>query len=128
MIFICSVNLLQSIVKFKCPSCRKGDLFICKNPYRLKQLNIMHERCPNCNIKYCIEPGFFQGAAYVSYALQVLNALIIFNLFFWLNIMHWKTIVYVILFSIIIFTPYVVVLSRCIWLYLFIPFKNKNKV
>ena len=65
------MNLIQSIFKFKCPSRRKGDLFISKNPCRLKHLNEMHERCSHCNLKYSIEPGFFQGAAYVSYALLV---------------------------------------------------------
>ena len=38
----------------------------------------MHKRCDNCNLKFSIEPGFFQGAAYVSYGLQVLSSLIVF--------------------------------------------------
>ena len=120
------MNLLKSILKFKCPSCRNGDLFICKNPYRLKYLNKMYERCSYCNLKYSLEPGFFQGAAYVSYALQVLNCLIIFNLLFWTNLVHWKVIVYIIIIFLVLITPYVVVLSRCIWLYLFIPYKREN--
>ena len=126
MSFICKVNLLQAIFKFKCPSCRQGDLFRYKNPYRLRHLNKMYERCSNCNLKYSIEPGFYQGAAYVSYALQVLNSLIIFNLLFWFDLMHWKSIIYIILLSILVVTPYVVVLSRCIWLYLFIPNRSKK--
>ena len=121
------MNILQAIFKFKCPRCRKGDLFKFKNPYKLKHLNEMHERCSNCDLKYSLEPGFFQGAAYVSYALQVLNCLIVFNLFFWFDIMHWKTLVYVIIIFLVLITPYVVVLSRCIWLYLFIPHESKNK-
>ena len=119
--------MLQAIFKFKCPRCRKGDLFKYKNPYILNHLNEMHERCSNCDLKYSLEPGFFQGAAYVSYGLQVLNCLIIFNLFFWLEVIHWKTLVYVIIVFLVLITPYVVVLSRCIWLYLFISHESKNK-
>lgn len=120
------MKLIKSIFKFRCPNCRKGALFICKNPYSLKHLNKMYDRCSCCNIKYSIEPGFFQGAAYVSYALQVLNCLVIFNLLFWFNILHWKSILYIMLLSIVLVTPYVVVLSRCIWLYLFIPYQSKS--
>lgn len=31
----------------------------------------MHERCPRCGHGFEREPGFFQGAMYVSYALGV---------------------------------------------------------
>jgi len=31
----------------------------------------MHEECNACGLHYELEPGFFQGAMYVSYALGV---------------------------------------------------------
>jgi uncharacterized protein (DUF983 family) len=31
----------------------------------------MYERCPNCNLKYEVEPAFFFGAMYISYAFSV---------------------------------------------------------
>jgi hypothetical protein len=34
----------------------------------------MNTRCPHCNLRYEIEPGFFWGAMYVNYALSVLVA------------------------------------------------------
>ena len=79
------MNLLKSIFKFKCPRCRVGNLFLNNNPYILRDLNKMHERCDNCNLKFSIEPGFFQCAAYVSYGLQVLSSLNVFNGFFLVN-------------------------------------------
>ena len=118
------MNLLKSIFKFKCPKCRVGNLFLNNNPYKLRDLNKMHERCDNCNLKFSIEPGFFQGAAYVSYGLQVLSSLIVFNGFFWLTNISWQNIVYILLFTVILATPYVVVLSRTIWLHMFISFKG----
>lgn len=30
-----------------------------------------HERCPSCNLRYEIEPGFFWGAMYISYAISI---------------------------------------------------------
>ena len=58
----------------------------------------MHDRCDKCNLKFSIEPGFFQGAAYVSYELQILSSLIFFNSFFWLTNILWQNIVYVLLY------------------------------
>ena len=121
------MNLIKSIFKFRCPQCRKGKLFINNNPYRLRQLNKMYDNCHVCNLKFSIEPGFYQGAAYVSYALQVLNSLIIFNILYWLLDIYWQQIVYYIFGSIVLLTPYIVVLSRTIWLYLFVSFDPNKK-
>jgi uncharacterized protein (DUF983 family) len=31
----------------------------------------MHTHCPHCNLKFEVEPGFFYGAMFVSYAIAV---------------------------------------------------------
>jgi hypothetical protein len=31
----------------------------------------MNPRCPNCNLDYEVEPGFFYGALYISYIFSV---------------------------------------------------------
>lgn len=57
-----------SLLKLKCPRCRRGDLF--KNSaFSLKKVLDMPEHCPHCDLKYEIEPGFFWGAMYISYSL-----------------------------------------------------------
>ncbi len=69
-----SVKILPSkfstLVKCKCPRCREGEVFINKatswNGYRK-----MHENCPKCGLRYELEVGFFWGAMYVGYALNV---------------------------------------------------------
>lgn len=58
----------------RCPRCRRGDMFKHPNPY--KKLNLtyildMYEECPLCKQKYDLEPGFWYGTGYVSYALAV---------------------------------------------------------
>lgn len=45
----------------------------------------MHSNCPNCNLRYEVEPGFWFGAMYVSYALtvgiMVVGGVVIYNFF-----------------------------------------------
>ena len=119
------MNSVLSTLKLKCPRCRKGDLFINSNPYVLNQLNKMKKCCSNCDLKFVIEPGFYQGAAYVSYGLQILTSLIVFNALFWTTSATLNQILLIICVIIIAMMPYYVVLSRAVWLALFIPFKKK---
>ncbi len=57
----------------KCPRCRRGDMFeggmysITKNKIKLT--------CAHCKLFFEIEPGYFYAAMYVSYALNVGEAL-----------------------------------------------------
>jgi len=63
-------SFLSSVLLQKCPRCRQGDMF--KYPaYDLKKFNILHEKCSECGQKFDLEPGFYTGAMYVSYAFQV---------------------------------------------------------
>ena len=41
--------------------------------------------CINCNLKYEIEPGFWYGAMYVSYALTVFLAILVWLIMYVLN-------------------------------------------
>ncbi len=67
-------NALWSIFTNKCPRCRRGDMFINKSAYRklsLKHIFAMPNECPVCGQKFDLEPGFWVGTSYVSYALTV---------------------------------------------------------
>lgn len=67
-------NYLWSIITMKCPRCRRGHMFKDQNPYRkfsLKHIFDMYDNCPVCGLKYDMEPGFWYGTGYVSYALAV---------------------------------------------------------
>lgn len=61
---------LYSILLQKCPHCHEADLFE-STPYNLKKFDKMPEKCPVCKIRFEKEPGFFYGAMYLSYAMQV---------------------------------------------------------
>ena len=62
-------SIAYGILKFKCPRCHEGDLFVYKA--YTKRFTHMHEKCSGCGLRYEQEPSFFTGAMYVSYALQV---------------------------------------------------------
>ena len=67
-------NYLWSILTMKCPRCRRGRMFKKKNPFRKLKLSYifeMYDNCPVCDQKYDLEPGFWYGTGYVSYALAV---------------------------------------------------------
>jgi uncharacterized protein (DUF983 family) len=67
-------NSLWSMLTMKCPRCRRGEMFTDSNAYTklsLKHIFDMPEHCPECGQKYDMEPGFWYGTGYVSYALTV---------------------------------------------------------
>jgi uncharacterized protein (DUF983 family) len=65
-----NVSKLQAIVEAKCPRCRQGDIFEYSN-WHLTRFTATHELCPVCKLRYEVEPGFFIGAMYISYAMSV---------------------------------------------------------
>jgi len=60
-----------SIAKNKCPHCHEGSFFKYNNPYNLSNFYKMDDACEVCGEKFTREPGFFFGAMFVSYALNV---------------------------------------------------------
>ena len=67
-------NGLWSMLTMKCPRCRRGEMFSNNSAYRklsLKHIFAMPDNCPECGQKYDMEPGFWYGTSYVSYALTV---------------------------------------------------------
>lgn len=61
---------LQAFVAQKCPRCRKGDMFRF-SMYNLFHFGDVNHICPYCNLHFEREPGFFTGAMYFSYAINV---------------------------------------------------------
>jgi len=125
-------NLILSILSNKCPRCRRGMLFRQQNSYKLKGLMRMNEQCPVCGQTTDMEPGFYYGTSYVSYALAVGISVVTFltwwlfigfslhdNRFFW-----WMGINAILL---VLLQPPLMRLSRTIWLYFFIHYSSRWK-
>ena len=124
---IINLKALKYILQLKCPKCRKGHLFVNNNPYRLRTLNVMRKNCQVCNLKYVIEPGFYLGAAYVSYALQVVTGITVFFLLNSFDEVSVNWIVFIIALAVTLASPYYIVLSRSFWIYFFVPFDETYK-
>ncbi len=116
---------LFSILNAKCPVCHKGELYVHTNPYRLGSILEMHERCSHCNTKYAMEPSFFYGAMYVSYALGVGLGVALFLIAYFLLKFDFLVTFFFISGGILLLLPIIIRLSRNVWLNLFFKFDHK---
>src|SRR5260221_11604107 len=121
-------NFFWSLFTMRCPRCRKGPMFKDSNPYRklkLSHIFDMPDNCPVCNQKYDLEPGFWYGTGYVSYALAVAVSAITFIAWLVLigvstddnRIFYWLGFNCVLL---VVIQPWLMRLSRVLYLYIFV--------
>lgn len=117
----------HALLHQKCPRCRRGNMFLDSNPYRLGSLFDMPEKCPVCEQPMELEPGFYFGTAYVSYSLTVAFSAATFvawwvliglsthdnRIFWWLGING---------VLMLLLQPYLMRLSRTIWLSFFVKY------
>lgn len=113
---------LYSILTGSCPKCHEESMFKNKNPYILTQALSMHERCSNCGTKYKIEPSFFYGAMYVSYAVGVAFAVAAFVISYGIFKANIDMVFISITGTLIVFMPVIMRLARNIWINLFISY------
>ena len=113
---------LYSILKGACPKCHNQSMYVNSNAYNLYETLKMHERCASCNTKYKIEPSFFYGSMYVSYAVGIAFAVAAFVI----SYVFIETSLNVAFISIIgtmfIFFPVILRLSRNIWINIFMHY------
>lgn len=113
---------LYSILTGTCPVCQEESMYKEKNPYKISRLFDMHERCSNCSTKYKMEPSFFFGAMYVSYAVGIAFAFPVFLLTYFVLELSLLNIFLAIVLALIIFLPVIVRLSRNIWVNFFFDY------
>lgn len=115
-----------------CPRCRKGKLF--QNPVSigLKKNMEMNKNCLVCGQSAEVEPGFYYGTGYVSYALAVAISSTSFvawyvligmstkddRFFFWLGFNA---------VLLIILQPWLMRLSRSVWISWFVKYEPDFK-
>ena len=63
-------SLANAIAGAKCPKCREGNLFPV-SPFSYRKLTVINSRCAVCDASLVPEPGFYDGAMYISYAFSV---------------------------------------------------------
>jgi len=88
----------------------------------------MHERCSSCQTKYKMEPSFFYGAMYVSYAVGVAIAVAVFIISsVIIDASLPKTFIAIVL-TLVLLLPVIIRLSRNIWINLFVSFHPEASV
>ncbi len=115
-------NLISSIMYFKCPKCRKGDLFCNKKTYQYKGFFDMPKKCPKCGQDFQIETGFYYGAMYMSYAFTIAIIVAIFVAMIVLDIFTINLFLILDFITLALVLPYVFRLSRASWIALMIKY------
>ncbi len=113
---------LYSIFTGTCPKCHEESMYKNKNPYILSEALSMHENCSNCSTKYKIEPSFFYGAMYVSYAVGIAFAVAAFVISFYIFNAGLNAMFISIIATLIVFMPIIMRLSRNIWINFFMSY------
>lgn len=108
---------LSSVIRLKCAKCRKGAMFI--PVVKLSDWFTMRDYCPVCNTHLYIEPGFYWGAMYVSYAI---SSGLVFALFLLAYLgFGWSLTGSFVFLTIVVMllSPYIFRLSRSFWFAVF---------
>jgi uncharacterized protein (DUF983 family) len=110
---------LYSILTGRCPKCQEESMYAYKNPYNPSKTLTMHKACSHCGFKYQLEPSFFFGAMYVSYAVGVAIAVAVFIISFLFIGTSLKTAFISIVIILLLCMPVIMRLSRNIWINFF---------
>ncbi len=112
---------LGKVLALKCPRCEQGNLFINPNPYRFKNVGKMPANCAHCGQPFSLEPGFYFGAAYVSYGLTVaLFVAVVVATYVLFDPVRPLVYLLAVIVAILLASPYLFLLSRSIWIAFFV--------
>lgn len=113
---------IYSMLTGCCPKCHQESMYSTKNAYILSETLKVNERCSHCNTKYRIEPSFFYGAMYVSYAVGVAFGVAAFVISYLIFETSLTTTFIAIVGTLILFMPIIMRLSRNIWINMFMSY------
>ncbi|HSP82413.1 MAG TPA: DUF983 domain-containing protein [Gillisia sp.] len=115
---------LYSIITGTCPVCQEESMYKEQNPYKMHKLFAMHERCSHCGTKYKMEPSFFFGAMYVSYALGVAVSVAAFIITYFFFDGGLVATFIAITATLVVLMPLLIRISRNIWINMFLHYKK----
>jgi uncharacterized protein (DUF983 family) len=108
-------SALSGIWHQVCPRCRGGPIY--RTSLWRGFLN-MHERCPNCGLKFEREQGYFVGAMYISYLLSIPPGLIIVLAIWRISGWPFNTVMLAAFAAYLPFVPLVTRYARVVWMYI----------
>ncbi len=108
----------EAIVKCRCPHCHKGKMFV-YHAVKFNKFSKMYGSCEFCGTTFNPEPGFYTGAMYFSYAmnLAIIMGIGLFTQFVFIFPI-WQSVI-LIAISVIMLTPINFRLSRAMMLHIF---------
>ncbi len=118
---------LNSILTGTCPQCQEESMYVDQNPYNLKNIYTMHEKCSHCGLQYQLEPSFFYGAMYVSYGLTVAIGVAVFIIAKVILGLDLLTSFIAIIAGLILLMPITARIARNIYINIFVHY-DKNAV
>src|SRR5688572_28425716 len=116
---------LYSILFNKCPRCHVGKFFKGKHPYDFSQFGKMNAHCPVCEEDFEKESGYYLGAMYVSYAMNIglgISTFLLTVIVFKLEILAF---LFIFLGAVLLLFPVIFWFSRLIWINFFVKY-NKD--
>lgn len=118
------MNGLRAFFTGKCPQCRIAKVFP-NHMYNVARMKDMHATCPSCKVRFESEPGFFWGAMYFGYAINVALIIIIGVVYF--GILSKEVIwVYgtIIATLVVLLIPFNFRFSRLLMMYIAAPYRK----
>ncbi len=120
---------IKSAMAWKCPRCGQGDLFESKNPYQMGKMMEMRRNCNVCDLRYEKESGFFYGAMYVSYMLNI--ALFVTATIAWYMFVEdridWRLYIGAYVVITLMLWPVIYRYSRAIWIMWFVKHEPEKR-
>lgn len=115
---------LYSILANKCPACHKGSFFVSDNPYKIKGFSDMHPKCDTCHENFLRETGYYYGAMYISYGLNVIIGIIMFLLIVLLLDLDVLVFLGAFVATNLLLFPWTFRTSRLIWINIFVKYRR----
>lgn len=118
---------IVSLFKGKCPKCHRGKVFT--HPfYSIWHYSQIHKNCSYCGVKFESEVGFFWGAMYFTYALNVGVSMVAgICMYFLFGDPELWVYVSVIVPLILVLTPPMMRFSRLLMMYVAAPYRKYDK-
>ena len=113
---------IYSMFTGACPKCHQESMYKNSNPYALRDVLKINDQCSHCGTKYRLEPSFFYGSMYVSYAVGIAFAVAAFVISFVFLNSSLMTAFIAIVVTMIVFGPVIMRLSRNIWINMFMSY------
>ncbi|MEO1261736.1 MAG: DUF983 domain-containing protein [Bacteroidota bacterium] len=117
------MTLIKSIFTYQCPRCRSSKIF--KTPFQFTNPLAMPEKCPNCELNFEQEPGFYFGALFISYGVSIVLFLsIALSLVFGFDWSVGRSMAVVLIVAALFFFK-IMRVSRSIWIHIIIKYEKR---